>query len=152
MPVLETPTASTEAVRRRMQAVRRRDTPTELALRRILHARGYRYVVDVRPLPTLRRRADIVFRRQRVAVFVDGCFWHGCPEHRSWPKTNSDWWRRKLEANRRRDADTDACLWAAGWRAIHVWEHESLIAASDRVIAFVTDAKATASTPAAYSP
>src|SRR5512132_850639 len=94
--------ASSEAVRRVMQANRPRDTAPEWAVRRAVHALGLRYRVSVRPEPTIRRTADLVFTRARVAVFIDGCFWHGCPEHASWPKANADWWRAKIEANQRR--------------------------------------------------
>jgi DNA mismatch endonuclease (patch repair protein) len=75
-------------------------------------------------LPGVRREADVVFPRARVAVFVDGCFWHGCPDHASWPKANADWWREKIEANRRRDADTDERLREDGWAVVRMWTHE----------------------------
>lgn len=117
------PPASSSDVRRRMQATRQRDTPPELALRRALHSLGLRYRVDF-PLPGLRRRADIAFPRARVAVFVDGCFWHGCPEHGTWPRANAEWWRRKIEANVRRDEDTNRRLETEGWLPLRVWEHE----------------------------
>lgn len=94
-----------------MQANRARDTAPELALRRRLHALGVRYRVDLPPLPGLRRRADIVFPKLRVALFVDGCFWHGCPDHG--PRrfgANADYWTEKIVANRSRDADTNAAL------------------------------------------
>jgi DNA mismatch endonuclease, patch repair protein len=116
------PTASSLEVRRRMQATRRRDTPGEVALRSVLHGLGFRFRVDMQ-LPETRRRADIVFTRQRIAVFVDGCFWHGCPEHGTWPKTNATWWRQKIETNRRRDRDTDHRLSAAGWTVLRFWAH-----------------------------
>jgi DNA mismatch endonuclease, patch repair protein len=77
---------------------------------------GLRYRVDLRPIPGLRRKADIVFPRIKVAVFIDGCFWHGCPQHATWPKANGDYWRRKILRNRRRDRDTDRKLARAGWR------------------------------------
>jgi DNA mismatch endonuclease (patch repair protein) len=80
-----------------------------------------------------RRRADVIFPRVGVAVFVDGCFWHGCPEHASWPKANADWWREKIEANRARDRDTDRRLAEAGWTVVRVWEHEDPTTAADRV-------------------
>lgn len=115
-----------------MKRQRRRDTAPELALRSELHRRGLRYRVDY-PLPGMRRRADIAFPRQRVAVFVDGCFWHGCPKHGTWPKTSETWWRAKIEANRTRDRDTDARLSAAGWISVRVWEHESPPTAATRV-------------------
>jgi DNA mismatch endonuclease, patch repair protein len=107
-----------------MKATPRRDTPAELRIRRVLHARGLRYSVDVKPLPNSPRRADIVFRRALLAVFVDGCFWHGCPLHASWPKTNARFWREKINANRRRDEDTNLRLRDAGWLVIRAWEHE----------------------------
>jgi DNA mismatch endonuclease (patch repair protein) len=81
----------------------------------------------------MRRRADLTFVRARVAVFVDGCFWHGCPRHVTWPKANADWWRAKIDANRRRDADTTRRLRVAGWRVVRVWEHESPMIAAIRV-------------------
>lgn len=111
----------------------RRDTKPELQLRRSLHKRGLRYRVDLPVLPGVRRRADLVFTRARVVVFVDGCFWHGCPEHATWPDHNADFWREKIETNRRRDRDTDDRLTAAGWRIAHVWEHEDVEAAADRI-------------------
>jgi DNA mismatch endonuclease, patch repair protein len=119
-----------------MTSQRRRDTKGELELRSLLHRRGLRFRVHAL-LPGLRRRSDIVFTRARVAVFVDGCFWHGCPEHGSWPKQNADWWREKIEANQRRDRDTDARLKAAGWTVIRVWEHDDPTRAADRIVEVV---------------
>lgn len=111
-----------------------RDTPAELAVRRILHGRGLRYRVDIRPEPSIRRRADVVFTRAKVAVFIDGCFWHRCPAHGRAPKTHAEWWSEKLEANAQRDRDTDERLRAAGWTVVRVWEHEPPMAAADRII------------------
>ncbi len=107
-----------------MQDQLARDTQPELALRRLLHASGLRYRVDRAPLPGLRRRADIVFGPTKVAVFVDGCFWHGCPQHGTSPRTNSAYWSAKLQRNRARDLDTDAQLTGAGWLVVRAWEHE----------------------------
>jgi DNA mismatch endonuclease (patch repair protein) len=118
------PPASSDHIRRRMQTARRRDTGPELAIRSILHRWGLRYFVDRSPLSELRRRADIVFPRRRVAVYVDGCFWHGCPQHGTKPKANGLWWEAKIEANRRRDQDTDERLQRAGWIVLRFWEHE----------------------------
>jgi DNA mismatch endonuclease (patch repair protein) len=118
------PWASSPAARRTMQGNRRRDTKPELAVRRLLHAAGYRYRVDYQPLPELRRRADIVFTRQRVAVFIDGCYWHGCPEHGTLATTNAPYWSAKISANKRRDEDTGATLATAGWLVLRFWEHE----------------------------
>jgi DNA mismatch endonuclease (patch repair protein) len=127
-----------------MQATRRRDTPAELALRRELHARGFRYRVDYPPLENIRRRADIVFTRAKVAVFCDGCWWHGCPQHRTWPKANAEWWREKIDANQRRDRDTDTRLAAAGWIVVRVWEHEDPVEAAERIAATVRAASGAA--------
>ncbi len=117
-----------------MQAQLSRGTKPELALRRAVHANGLRYRVNVRPLPELRRTADLVFRKARVAAFADGCFWHGCPEHgRREHKVNGWYWPEKIERNRERDADTDERLIEAGWLPIRVWEHESATEAADRI-------------------
>jgi DNA mismatch endonuclease (patch repair protein) len=128
------PSPAAPAVSARMRRTRGRDTAAELALRRVLHRRGLRFFVDRAPLSEHpRRRADLVFPRARVAVFVDGCFWHGCPEHASWPKKNAEWWREKIETNRWRDATTDRALRSAGWTVIRVWEHEGAEVAAARV-------------------
>lgn len=108
-----------------MKATRQRDTAAEVALRRELHRRGHRYRVDIAPISGLRRRADVVFTRSRVAVYVDGCFWHRCPEHATDPKSNASWWSQKLQENVRRDRDTDERLQQAGWTVVRIWEHMS---------------------------
>ncbi|MQY17755.1 very short patch repair endonuclease [Nocardia macrotermitis] len=122
----------------RMSRQRRVGTKPEIALRRELHRRGRRYFVDRAPLPGMRRRADLVFPRHRVAVYVDGCFWHRCPEHATSPKNNAEWWAEKLAGNVARDRDTDARLTAAGWTVIRIWEHEDPVRAADRVQAALT--------------
>ena len=111
----------------------RRDTRPELTLRRELHRRGFRYRVHRRPMPAIRREADAVFVRQRVAVFVDGCWWHQCPDHGTVPKTNTSWWQEKLDRNAARDRETDRLLTDAGWRVIRIWEHEVPGVAADKV-------------------
>jgi DNA mismatch endonuclease (patch repair protein) len=129
------PFASTPAIRRRMQGQRRRDTRAELALRRELHRRGLRYRLDQPVVPgTRRRRVDIVFLGAKVAVSVDGCFWHGCAAHGvAEHRVNAWYWPAKIERNRARDADTDARLSAEGWAVVRVWEHDDPVAAADRI-------------------
>lgn len=131
--LLPSPAASDDATRARMQRQGRRDTTPEIRIRKQLHSRGLRFVVDSKPVPTIRRTADLVFRGAKVAVFVDGCFWHGCPRHARPTKSNTKWWADKIEANRQRDVETVALLEAAGWTAIRVWEHEDPAHAADRV-------------------
>jgi DNA mismatch endonuclease (patch repair protein) len=126
------PRASSEAARHRMKSTRQKDTPGEITLRRALRALGIGYRVDV-TIPGTRCRADVAFVRRKVAVFVDGCFWHGCPEHGTWPKANGEWWRAKIEANRRRDRNTDDRLRTIGWRVLRFWEHEDLAVAARTV-------------------
>ena len=118
-----------------MSRQRTRDTGPELAVRRRLHALGYRYRVDHRPLPDLRARGDLVFTRARVVVFVDGCFWHRCPQHATSPRHNGSWWQAKLDANVARDRATDRRLVDAGWRVVRIWEHEPPDVAVERVTA-----------------
>ena len=113
-----------------MVAQRRRDTAPEVALRRALHAMGLRFRVEL-PVPGMPRRTiDIAFTRAKVAVFVDGCFWHGCPTHGVDPKNNAAWWSQKLADNRRRDLETTKQLEASGWTVLRVWEHEDVAAAA----------------------
>jgi DNA mismatch endonuclease (patch repair protein) len=116
-----------------MQSNRSRDTKPELALRSAVHARGLRYRVAAKPLPELRRTADLVFPRAKVAVFLDGCFWHGCPEHHTVAAANARFWADKVEGNRTRDRDTDSRLADAGWVSVRVWEHEDPVEAAQRV-------------------
>ena len=121
-----------------MSNQRRRDTLPEVSLRRELHSLGLRFRVD-RPVGALgRRRPDVVFGPARVAVFVDGCFWHRCPVHGSIPKSNTQWWAEKLATNVRRDRDTDWLLREAGWLAVRVWEHDDPAEAALRIRALVS--------------
>ncbi len=115
--------SSSAANRRTMQANRSRDTRPELAVRSAVFARGLRYRVAIRPVRAVRRSADLVFTRARVAVFLDGCFWHGCPEHFHLPATNTDYWGPKIAANAARDLETDRLLAAEGWLVLRFWEH-----------------------------
>lgn len=123
-----------DVVRRRMERQARRDTSVELGIRRRLHALGYRYRVDFRLEPSLRCRGDIVFTRRKVVAFVDGCFWHGCPDHATAPRNNAKWWREKLAANVARDERNRRALEALGWAVIRVWEHEDPDSATSRII------------------
>lgn len=118
------PLPVSESVSARMSKQRRRDTRPELLLRRALHARGIRFRVDARPESDLRCRADIVWKKRRIAVFIDGCFWHSCPIHATRPRSNNEWWAKKLDANVRRDQTTDAVLRSRGWTVLRFWEHE----------------------------
>lgn len=119
-----------------MRANRRRDTGPELAVRTELHRRGLRYRVDFPVLVTGRSpRPDVVFTRQRVAVFIDGCFWHGCPQHAQRPKQNSEYWGPKISRNVERDLEQTARLEAAGWTVIRVWEHEDPAMAAEQISA-----------------
>lgn len=125
--------ASSPEARARMQSNKSRDTKPELALRSAVHALGLRYRVSAKPLRELRRTADLVFPRAKVAVFLDGCFWHGCPEHYTVASANATFWAEKVEANRARDRDTDGRLAAAGWVSVRIWEHEDPVAAARQV-------------------
>ena len=118
------PRASSDAVRKVMRANGPRNTRPELRLRRALYAAGLRYRVDTRPEPDLRCRADVLFSRHRLAVFVDGCYWHGCPKHFKAPKRNSEWWVEKIEDIVRRDARTTTELAGRGWLVFRFWEHD----------------------------
>ena len=116
-----------------MQANRSRDTKPELAVRSAVHRRGLRYRVAARPQPELRRTADMVFRRAKVAVFVDGCYWHGCPEHHTQPTTNREYWAEKISGNVRRDKETNEHLERAGWTVLRFWEHENTETVADTI-------------------
>lgn len=125
--------ASSPAVRRNMQANRGRDTGPELAVRRLLHARGLRYRVNYR-CPELRRRTiDIAFTRARLACFVDGCYWHQCPDHFVMPKTNEGFWAEKLQGNVVRDQETASALETEGWTVLRFWEHERPESIAERI-------------------
>lgn len=130
-------TPSTPEASLRMRRVRQKNTSAESALRRELHAHGLRYRIHVPVLTKPRRVADIAFSGLRVAVFVDGCFWHGCPEHATWPKQNAEFWRAKIMANQERDRDTDTRLRADGWKVVRVWAHETPHEAASRIAKIV---------------
>ncbi|WUP73073.1 very short patch repair endonuclease [Microbispora hainanensis] len=129
--------ATSPAVRKSMQANKSRDTKPEVAMRRAVHALGLRYRVSARPLPNLRRTADMVFRGAKVAVFVDGCFWHGCPQHHTMAVSNRTYWANKVKRNVDRDSETDALLLEAGWLPMRFWEHEDPVLAAQEIAAAV---------------
>lgn len=122
-----------------MRRQARRDTKPELQLRRALWQLGLRYRVDYPALEGVRRRPDILFRGAKVAIYVDGCFWHSCPEHATVPKSNREWWQEKLATNVRRDRDADSQLSQAGWLVVRVWEHENMPAAAERIRSLVRE-------------
>lgn len=123
-----------------MRANRKRDTQPEMAVRSAAHRLGLRYRVATRPLPDQRFTADLVFRTARVAVFIDGCFWHGCPDHGTSPRTNSSYWGPKLTRNRARDKAVMEALRAAGWVGLRIWEHEDPEVAARHIAATVDSA------------
>ena len=130
------PIPSSAAATATMRANRRTETAPELALRSALHRRGFRFRADFPVVAAGRRvRIDIAFPKRRVAVFVDGCFWHGCPKHSQTPRANPGYWLPKLERNRLRDARNNDDLVGEGWRVIRIWEHEPTQAACDCVVA-----------------
>jgi DNA mismatch endonuclease (patch repair protein) len=126
--------ASSPGVRASMRSNKGRDTKPERDLRSAVHALGLRYRVSMCPLPNIRRTADLAFTRHKVAVFLDGCFWHGCPDHHTVAVTNAEFWATKVETNRARDRDTDRRLAEAGWTVIRVWEHEDASVAAQRIL------------------
>jgi len=134
--------ASSPAASARMKSNRGRDTGPERAVRSGLHRRGLRFRVHQSILPESRRRADIVFRRSRIAVFIDGCFWHGCPVHGTMPKANRAFWEAKLRTNRERDSDTDRKLRDSNWTVLRFWEHAEVEEVVSEIEAAVRGSKA----------
>ncbi|EPD1496360.1 very short patch repair endonuclease [Pseudomonas aeruginosa] len=135
--MVDLPAPASPETSQRMSRTPQRDNPRERALRSELHRRGLRFRLHRRVLVSSRRSVDIAFPTSRTAVFMDGCFWHGCPAHGTWPKSNAEWWRAKINANIARDRDTDCKLIEAGWTVIRVWEHEDIQTAADRIEAVV---------------
>ncbi len=134
---------STPEISHRMRRVRQQNTSAEAGLRRELYARGLRYRVQVPVLTKPRRVADVAFSGLRVAVFIDGCFWHGCPEHATWPKANAEFWRSKILANMERDLDTDRRLREDGWAVVRAWAHEAPGDIASRVVSVVRSRRRT---------
>lgn len=125
-----------------MRRVRQKNTSAESLLRHELFALGLRYRIQVPVLTKPRRVADVVFSGLRVAVFIDGCFWHGCPLHATWPKENAEFWRAKILANQDRDRDTDERLRADGWEVVRIWSHELPKKAAERIATILAERKA----------
>ncbi|MGH2771299.1 MAG: very short patch repair endonuclease [Actinomycetota bacterium] len=137
------PIATTPGTRRSMRSNCRVDTRPEVALRRVLHATGLRFRKDLRiVLNGTNVRPDVVFTRVKVAIFLDGCWWHRCPEHGMQPKRNAEFWARKFDENVFRDRRADAALMTANWAVIRVWEHEDLDLAAQRIVAVVNARRA----------
>lgn len=134
--------ASTPGSARSMRSNAPRDTQPEQAVRRLVHAAGLRYRVSAPPIKGLRRTADLLFRPTKVAVFIDGCFWHSCPEHATSPKVNSDYWLPKLQRNRERDAETNRLLADAGWLVLRFWEHEDPVEVAKTIVETVRERRA----------
>lgn len=126
----------------RMRRQRSRDTKLELKVRSGLHRLGFRFRVNVALLPGSRRTADIVFSRQRIAIFLDGCFWHGCPAHFAVPKSNSAWWSEKIYANVERDKGTNELLRREGWKVLRFWEHEACDEVVREIANFIRESRA----------
>lgn len=132
------PEPANETASRIGRANRRADTTPEVLLRSALHRQGLRFRKDhlVRAAG-VRVRPDVVFTRSKIAVFVDGCFWHQCPEHSSTPNRNPDYWIPKLQANVGRDRRVDAALGEEGWVVVRIWEHENPESAAIRISSLV---------------
>lgn len=127
------PVPSSLDTNRRLARVRQSGTRAEIELRRAWHARGLRYRVQLPILRKPHRVADIVFTRVKVAVFVDGCFWHGCPVHATWPNNNAEFWKEKIQTNRAKGADTNIRLKSIGWEPVQIWEHDNTVEAADQI-------------------
>jgi len=123
--MISKPTAESAIVSAQMRAQRVADTDAELAVRRALHSAGFRYRKHYSVPRRPRRSIDIAFPGKRIAIFIDGCFWHGCEIHRTVPKSNRAWWQAKLDENRRRDRDTTEVLVEQGWTVLRFWEHDA---------------------------
>jgi DNA mismatch endonuclease, patch repair protein len=126
-----------------MRANTGRDTSPERALRSAVHRLGLRFRVNRRPVASLRRTADLVFGPAQVAVFLDGCFWHGCPQHYSAPVRNGAFWAKKVSTNKTRDLETNRLLAEGGWLVLRFWEHEDPHVAAARIAEIVAARRAT---------
>lgn len=134
--------ASSASARMTMQGNRGRDTTAELAVRRLVHANGLRYKVNARPEADLRRTSDLLFTRVRFAVFIDGCYWHGCSQHFTMPATNSAYWSAKIGGNQERDLETTTWLEQRGWLVLRFWEHETPESVAEQISRMVHQRRA----------
>lgn len=132
------PPASSAVVQKNMSRQKRRDTDCEMRVRRLLHSAGIRYRVDFRPINEVRSRVDVGWKTLKLAVFIDGCFWHMCPAHFTPPKSNSEWWQKKLETNVERDQRITQALTAHGWTVLRFWEHENPECIARRIVSHRT--------------
>ncbi len=139
------PMPSSQAATAVMRGNRRSDTGPELRVRSELHRRGMRFRKQLLiAAGGIRVRADVAFPRPRLAIFLDGCFWHRCPEHGNLPRSNTAYWSAKLDRNVERDLRVLAALSSEGWRVLRIWEHVPLNLAADQVQAALTECKAVA--------
>lgn len=138
-PGADYPLPSSEAVSRAMKGNTKTDTRPEVRLRSELHSRRARFRKNA-PIEAgdIRVRVDILFTKRRLAVFLDGCFWHGCPQHGNWPRANAEYWTAKIKRNLARDVRVSDALRQAGWTVVRIWEHEPPSEAADRVISVLT--------------
>lgn len=136
-----TPEPSSAEAQKRMRRVRQRNTGVELELRSALHRLGLRFRLHGRIIPNRTRTADIVLMGVKVAVFVDGCFWHSCPEHKTLPKANRVWWREKLRANVLRDRESNRILRSLGWVVVRIWQHDDFHEAANQIFEVVSRRK-----------
>lgn len=127
-----------KAVSGAMRSMPEHSTGPEMAVRRLLFANGLRYRVQYPVQGAPRRSIDIAFPGKKIAIFIDGCFWHGCSEHRNIPAHNRDWWQKKIEENRVRDKDTDEKLLVAGWVVCRFWEHDAAEMIVDKMLKVIS--------------
>ncbi|WP_168707327.1 very short patch repair endonuclease [Gordonia paraffinivorans] len=125
-----------------MSRQKSKNTAPEIAVRRCLHERGFRYRIDVKLEPDLRTRADLAWKGLKLAVFIDGCFWHGCPEHATRPAANREWWAKKLDTNIARDRRTDDALRSRGWVVRRFWEHQTPEEIADKIVETIDELRA----------
>lgn len=128
------PAASSPAARKRMQATAQKGNRSERRLRSALHVEGIRFRNHYRIAALPRRSIDIALVGVKIAIFIDGCFWHGCPRHGTRPKSNWAWWKTKINTNQLRDRDTNVKLRKAGWKVMRVWEHQPVDVIMLRII------------------